>query len=31
MHGVRDERVGNVIITADIFSDYALLKEQKGR
>lgn len=30
VHGVQDERVGNVIITADIFPDYALLKEQKG-
>ncbi|MDD5921611.1 MAG: AMP-binding protein [Eubacteriales bacterium] len=30
VHGVPDERVGNVIVTADIFPDYSLLKEQQG-
>lgn len=30
VHGVEDERVGNVIITADILPNYELLKEQKG-
>ena len=30
VHGVTDERVGNVMVTADIYPNYALLKEQKG-
>lgn len=30
VHGVKDERVGNVMITADIYPDYELLKEQQG-
>ncbi len=30
VHGVQDDRVGNVMITADIFPNYPLLKEQKG-
>ena len=30
VHGVEDERVGNVMITADIFPNYALLKETAG-
>lgn len=30
VHGVTDERVGNVMITADIYPNYKLLKEQKG-
>lgn len=30
VHGVVDERVGNVMITADIYPNYKLLKKQKG-
>ena len=30
VHGVKDERVGNVMVTADIFPNYDLLKEQHG-
>ena len=30
VHGVTDDRVGNVMITADIYPNYKLLKEQKG-
>ncbi len=30
VHGVRDERVGNVMVTADIYPNYELLKETKG-
>ena len=30
VHGVVDERVGNVMVTADIYPNYALLKEQVG-
>lgn len=31
VHGVKDERVGNVMITADIYPNYALLEEQEGK
>jgi len=30
VHGVTDKKIGNVIITADIQPNFALLKEQKG-
>ena len=30
VHGVTDKKIGNVIITADIQPDFALLKSQKG-
>ncbi len=30
VHGVADDRVGNVMITADIYPNYALLKEENG-
>jgi len=30
VHGVTDERVGNVMVTADIYPNYKLLKEQQG-
>ncbi len=30
VHGVEDKRVGNVMVTADIYPNYTLLKEQKG-
>ncbi|MCH4006674.1 MAG: AMP-binding protein [Eubacterium sp.] len=30
VHGVKDERIGNVMVTADIFPNYELLKETKG-
>jgi len=31
VHGVVDERVGNVMITADIFPNYSLLEEMHGK
>ena len=30
VHGVADEHIGNVIVTADIFPNYELLKEKEG-
>lgn len=30
VHGVEDERIGNIAITADIFPNYDILKENKG-
>ena len=30
VYGKEDKKVGNVMVTADIFPNYALLKEQKG-
>lgn len=30
VYGAADEKVGNVMVTADIFPNYPLLKEQKG-
>ena len=30
VHGVTDKKIGNVIITADIQPDFALLKQEKG-
>jgi long-subunit acyl-CoA synthetase (AMP-forming) len=30
VHGVEDKHVGNVMVTADIFPNYPLLKEQQG-
>lgn len=30
VHGVEDERIGNVAITADIYPNYALLEETQG-
>jgi len=30
VHGVTDERVGNVMVTADIYPNYKLLKEKQG-
>lgn len=30
VHGVKDDRVGNVMVTADIYPNYDLLKEQQG-
>lgn len=31
VHGVVDERVGNVMITADIYPNYSLLEKQQGK
>jgi long-subunit acyl-CoA synthetase (AMP-forming) len=31
VHGVTDKKVGNVIVTADIYPNYKLLEEEKGK